>query len=186
MLSLQIALIIGLAIIFYQDYKERLVFWWLFPSIAVGLAGLHIIEVGMQQFIIHIAFTLGIIIILFTVLSLYIKWRLGIYDFRSVIGIGDILMLGALALGFPPVSFSTLLVFGLLFALILHQILIRVQASNLSTPQEQIEDVISQKRDQYGSIDLKNTVPLAGYLSLFFGGILLTHWTGFYPNLYLI
>jgi len=184
MLPLQIILIISLAIIFYQDHKERMVFWWLFPVVAIGFAGLHIKTVGIQQFIIHSTFTLGIVIILFTVLSLYIKWRLGTFDFRSVIGLGDVLMLTALALGFPPVSFSTLLVFGLLFALVMHQLLKRLQTSELSTSFKDEQYRFSRKRNM--TTQLKNTVPLAGYLSLFFGGVLLVHWMDIYPNLYLI
>jgi len=170
MLPLQIVLIISLLIIFYQDYKDRMVFWWLFPAVGIILSLIHSKNVGMQQFLIHISFSIGMTIVILAILVLYIKWRLGSLNFNKAIGTGDILILFALALGFPPISYITLLVFGLLFALLVHQVL---------------QFLSKQTRDQTQNIS-KKTVPLAGYLALFFCGVLFVHWFGGYNNLYVI
>ena len=159
MLFLQIIVISSLLVIFYQDFKERLVYWWLFPITGIIFALIHLNKVGMSQFLIHIAFTMTIVSLLLGVLWVYIKLRPGNLRFKDALGLGDILFLIALALGFSPISFMTLIVFGFLFTLVLHQLL---------------------------QVKQKKTVPLAGYLALFFTGVLIFHAFGGYPDLYMI
>ena len=118
----------------------------------------------MQQFLIHIGFTIGLTLVILVILALYIKWRLGSFSFSNAIGLGDILFLFAIAVGFPPVSYITLLAFGLVFALIIHQAI----------------SYLSKKPIKTDKTTTQHTVPLAGYLALFFCGILLVHWLGGY------
>ena len=77
---------------------------------------------------------------------------------KNVIGLGDVFLFIAISVSFPTVTFIVMFVFSLLFALILHGIL-------------------SKKENE--------TVPLAGYMSLFFVLIYTAHWLGFYKSLYL-
>lgn len=73
---------------------------------------------------------------------------------------GDALLFFALAFSFSSVSYLILFVFGLLFSLTLHLL--------------------------FKHKNTHNSVPLAGYLSLFFFLAYLGHWIGFLPYLYTI
>lgn len=165
----------SLLVIFYQDQKDRMVFWWLFVSVAISLSILHIARVGSLQYGIHIAFNTSIVLIMLLILRGYIKIRMQTARLQEVLGLGDIFFLFAIALGFSTVSFVTLLVFGLLFSLLIHLVL---QGGYLR--------MLSRKRSHEDTPIATKSVPLAGYLSLFFAGVLLVDWLGLYENLYMI
>lgn len=176
-LLIKVITLVSLLAIFYQDQKERQVFWWLFGIAMVVLPLLHFWTVGSLQFSIHIGINLTVLGLLLGVLLLYTKIRMPQYSFFQVFAIGDLLFLTALALGFSTLSFITLLVFGLLFSLVLHQfwkgMLSRKQTNNTLKISKNTQDLTA-------------TVPLAGYLALFFTGVLMIHWLGFYDALYLL
>ena len=184
----------SLLVIFYQDQKERMVYWWLFLIAITGFSSLHIVEVGWLQFGIHSAFNIGLVGLMLLILVGYVKLRFQTFDLQSVFGLGDMLFLAALSVGFATVSFITLLVFGLLFSLLLHLVLknmktkITIQNSEYTLSRKRINLQTSlprrQERTQNESKYISDTVPLAGYLSLFFAGVLLVHWLGFYDHLY--
>lgn len=181
----------SLLVIFYQDQKDRMVYWWLFSIGAIGFSALHIIEVGWLQFGIHSAFNIGVVIFMMLVLVGYVKLRFQTFDLQSVFGLGDILFLVALSVGFATVSFITLLVFGLLFSLVIHSVLKKMNSTiqiknSQGTLLRQAQHDISRKRTQNELKYTLESVPLAGYLALFFGGVLLVHWLGFYDHLYLM
>ena len=118
----------SLLVIFYQDQKERMVYWWMFLIGAIGFSVLHIVEVGWLQFGIHSAFNIGMVGCMLLLLVGYVKLRFQTFDLQSVFGLGDMLFLIALSLGFTTVSFITLLVFGLLFSLLLHFVLKKMKS----------------------------------------------------------
>ena len=88
---------------------------------------------------------------------MYAKLKLKV-PFFQVIGLGDVLLLVALSFTFSNAFFLVSLVVGLVCALALHLI--------------------------YNRIYKTKTVPLAGYLSLFFLIVYLGHWTGLLTTLY--
>lgn len=174
---IKVITLVSLLAIFYQDQKERQVFWWLFGIVMVVLPLLHFWTVGSWQFGIHIGMNLNVLALLLGALLLYTKIRMPQYSFFQVFALGDMLFLMALALGFSTVSFITLLVFGLVFSLVLHQIW-KITLSRKRKNTTLKLTTITQ--------DLTATVPLAGYLALFFTGVLMIHWLGFYDALYLL
>lgn len=174
---IKVITLVSLLAIFYQDQKERQVFWWLLGIALVVLPLLHFWAVGVWQFGIHIAMNLSVLALLLIVLLVYTKIRMPEHSFLQVFALGDILFLLALALGFSTVSFITLLVFGMLFSLVLHQIW-KITLSRKRSNTTLKLTTITQ--------DLIATVPLAGYLALFFTGVLIIHWLGFYDALYLL
>lgn len=176
-LLIKVITLVSLLTIFYQDQKERQVFWWLFGIAMVVLPLLHFWTVGSWQFGIHIGMNLSVLALLIGILLLYTRIRMPEHPFLQVFALGDILFLVALALGFSTVSFITLLVFGLLFSLVLHQ----VSKGTLSRKQTNNTLKIATNTQE-----LTATVPLAGYLALFFTGVLIIHWLGFYDALYLL
>lgn len=164
----KIAVMASLFAIIYQDIKDRTVYWWLFLLSALGLATLHMLNVGWLQFGIHSIINSAIIGLILLILLGYSRFKMQADGLQDVFGLGDILFLFALAIGFSTVSFITFFVFGLLFSLALHIVL---------------SYLLSRKRS---TEDIDATVPLAGYLALFFSGILVVHWSGFYDDLYVL
>ncbi|WP_345003812.1 hypothetical protein [Snuella lapsa] len=139
-------------IVFFQDYKERLVHWFLFPLIAVFGGILFYQSSERTLFMVSIAMNTVFILSLLFVIMVYarIKLRTGLL---KVIGLGDLLLFMGLSVSFAPLSFITLFVAALVFSLILHLYL---------------------SKGRKGV-----TVPLAGYMSLFF---LISHlivWSGY-------
>lgn len=173
-LILKIGLMASLLAIFYQDLKERAVYTWVLIVGVIAFAGLHLAKVNWTSFWITVVINTGILLLILSILFFYIKWRLPDTQFFKAIAIGDLVFLIGLALGFSTVSFVTLLVFGLVFSFIIHQL----AQARFSKKQ----DVSNPKLSE----GMKATVPLAGYLALFFTGVMLVHWLGFYEQLYLI
>ncbi len=178
MVIIKILLLICLCAIFFQDYKERMVYGILFLLVSVGFALLHIQNTGIFTFFINGAINLSLVIGMLGILFLYARFRFSKLAFTSVFAWGDILMLVILSLSFAPIAFITFFVFGLLFSLLLHSIMtsrfIDTSRSTLS------------RKPTILNAHQKNSVPLAGYLSLFFALVFITHWLGWYQQLYIL
>ena len=141
----KILLIFTFLIIFIQDYKSRLVYWFLYPI--VGLLA-FLIQTKENSFI--IASTNSSINILFITLILlfcflYAKLKLKKKFVNEVIGVGDILFFVFISFSFSILSFMVFFVFSLLFSLMVHFVL-----------KNKEKDI---------------TIPLAGYMSFFFATI---------------
>ena len=143
--------------IFYQDTKERSVYWFLFPIVAFAAGYLYYTNTLFELFWRTSIANLGIIALIFLVLQAYSKFKLKT-DVKEVFGLGDALLFIGLCVAFPNVTFIIFFVFSLLFSLLLHFVL-------------------------KNKMKVKS-VPLAGYMSAFFIGVYFIHWTGFLPNLY--
>lgn len=97
--------------------------------------------------------------ILMATVFLYTKFKFGkTKTLKSVIGIGDLLLLLFLCFSFSTISFCIVLVSSFVFSLAIHVVLNK--KSNLVT------------------------VPLAGYMSLFFSMTYIAFWTGIIDSLY--
>lgn len=141
----KLILILIFLIIFFQDTKQRLVYWFLYPL--VGIAAL-IIQANSNNYYIsltHSGINLAIITIMLSTGLLYAKFKMKKKFVNESMGIGDILLFGSLCFAFASVTFVILLIFSLIFSLLLHVYFV-------------------QKSED-------KTVPLAGYMSLFFAGI---------------
>ncbi|MFD0862228.1 hypothetical protein ACFQ1M_08400 [Sungkyunkwania multivorans] len=158
-IALKIALLGCLALITLQDLKERMVHWFLFPIAAAFFGLLHFLEVGKVQFLLNLGMNLLLVIIIVTILWYYAKLRMK-KNFSDTFGLGDVLMFIALGFSFATISFITFFVFAIFFALIVHLVL----KNSMKQP----------------------TVPLAGYVALFFSFVLIGVWTGITNNPYLI
>lgn len=140
---LKLLLIIVFAIVLFQDFKNRLVYWFLYPIIGILAFVIQLYSVPIQIALFNSGFNLLFIVLILGVSFVYIKIRK--LDFKNSIGIGDVLFFIFISCTFSIVSFLVLFVFALLFSLVLHF-------------------VLNIKKEQ-------QTVPLAGYMSLFFGVI---------------
>lgn len=156
---LQVVLILVLGAVCYQDMKERQVYWFLFPIIAV-LVGLlfyrnTLKELFVMAIVLNLLFVLMILLIVF--LYAFLKFKT---NPLKTIGLGDVFLFIGLSLSFSTVSFIIIFVCSLFFSWLLHFMLKKKSKSK--------------------------TVPLAGYMSLFFMLTYLSYWTGIIDSLYLI
>ncbi len=142
-----------------QDIKERQVYWFLFPMIGLLSGVLLYQNLFPDLFYKTVLLNLAFVGILIAVVFLYSKLRLKT-SVLNTFGLGDGLLFLALAFSFSSISFIILFVFGLVFSLVLHL-------------------VLKRKSKQ-------TTVPLAGYLSLFFAITYLSHWVDILKSVYLI
>jgi hypothetical protein len=157
MLILKTLLIASLGLIFYQDLKERQVYWFLFPVFGVCSALIFYKSTLPELFYVSIGMNFIFISILLLVIFLYSKLKLK-SNFKDAFGLGDVLLFIGLIFSFSTISFLVIFVFSLLFALIVHAF------------------VKQQSKFQ--------SVPLAGYISLFFGITYVFHWLGITSSLY--
>ena len=157
MLLLKAILITSLGLIFYQDLKERQVFWFLFPTFALCSATVFYQNTLPELFYISIGMNFIFVTILLLIVFLYIKIKLK-SSFKEAFGLGDVLMLLGLVFSFSTVSFLIIFVFSLLFSLVMH--------------------LVIKKYTRF------QTVPLAGYISLFFVIAYMADWFGITLSLY--
>lgn len=139
---IKILLIIVLFIIFYQDNKEQLVDVYLYFLVAILGGLLHYFNNStFQVMLIEIAIN-SIVVSLILIISYFVsKIFLKKKFLNHSFGIGDLFLFFALCFLFPSKTFILFFVFSLFFSLLVHLFL-----------------------------NKKNTtVPLAGYMSLFFG-----------------
>lgn len=139
---LKILLVIILFLIFYQDTKDRLVHWFLYPLVAVLGCMLQSKYIGFIPAIVNTGINLMLVLLILGLSYLYAITVLKKRFLNESIGVGDILFFVCLPSTFATTSFIVLFVFSLFFSLLLHLILSRKHTDE--------------------------TVPLAGYMALFF------------------
>ena len=157
MIIIKALLFICFISVFVQDWKERKVFWFLFPAIALFSGVLLYDRLYKSIFYMTILINSLFTLMLLLIIAIYSKFKLKT-SIKNTFGMGDALLFFALTFSFSSVSYLILFVFGLVFSLTLHLFL--------------------KHKNKY------DNVPLAGYLSLFFSLVYLGHWVGFLPYLY--
>ena len=142
---LKLVLITVFVFIFFQDSKDRLVYWFLYPLAGVLSYTIQAITIGWYIAILNSLINLGFIAIILSVGFLYSKLIMKKKFVDESIGLGDILLFLFLCFTFSTIPYIILFVFSLLFSLLLHNFL-----KKTSHP---------------------DTVPLAGYITLFFAAV---------------
>jgi hypothetical protein len=155
MITIKILLMLSLVTIFYQDVKERQVYWFLFPLIAICSALLFFTNTLSELFLTAVILNTIFIVLLLMIVFMYSKFKL---KKNHTIGLGDVLFFVVAAFAFSTISFIVVFISSLIFSLVLHTLLNQDKKSI--------------------------TVPLAGYMSLFFGLTYLAYWAGFIQSVY--
>lgn len=140
---LNLLLVTLLFTVLYQDCKDRLVFWFLYPMIGILVFVIQLSFVSLYPAIVNISLNLVFVFFLLSVSYIYSKIRMQKHEMKAIIGIGDVLFFVFISFSFATISFLILFIFSLIFALLLHLVLKQKQADK--------------------------SVPLAGYMSFFFG-----------------
>ncbi|WP_394748216.1 hypothetical protein [Spongiimicrobium salis] len=144
----------------FQDFKERAVYWFLFPILGIFLGFLHYKHVLQVLFFSHILVNLVLITAILLILLVYSKFIVKKKFLNHSFGLGDVLLFYAFALGFPSVTFIVLFSCSILFSAIVFFALRK-------------------------SLHLK-TVPLAGLMALFLVFIFSYSLIRHTPSLYLL
>lgn len=143
MIVQKIVLLIVLSIVFWQDYTNRLVHWFWYPLVGVLGFWIQTHYVDLSMILVNSTVNLLLIVTVLSVLWVYSKLILKKRLINEGIGIGDILLFVFLSFCFSIISFFVLFVFSLLFSLLIHLLL----------------------KKNYTNTE---TIPLAGYMALFF------------------
>lgn len=157
MVLLKVVLLVSLTAILVQDMKERRLYWFLPFFVLVSGGLLFYNEVLPDRFWLAIAVNLCFVAILLSVVFLYTRYKLKI-PLRESFGLGDGLLFMALAFGLNSIPFIVTFVFSLIFSLSLHLAL--------------------KKKSTF------KTVPLAGYMGLFYIFVYLAFWFGPIDSVY--
>ena len=140
-------LIITFLVIFWQDTRDRLVYWFLYPLVGSLAVGIQVLQIGYASALINSIINLVFILLLVSVSFLYSKIIMKRRFVNESIGLGDILMFVFLCFTFATVAFFIVFIFALLFSLVLH--------------------LYFKKKSTH------NNVPLAGYIAVFFAAVYL-------------
>jgi hypothetical protein len=141
MIVIKLLILVVMGLIFYQDQKDRMVYWFLYPIIGILGFSIQLNFVILEVLLINSFTNLIVIATLLSVLWVYSKLIRKQSLINIGLGLGDILFFVFLSFCFPIVTFIVLFVFSLLFSLLLHLL---IKSKNNAT------------------------IPLAGYMSLFF------------------
>ena len=139
--------LIILGVICYQDFSTRTISLWIIVALLFLQLVAVMFDLPVNLFLEHVLINVSILVLLFTVVLVYYFFKIGswVNIFDNYIGTGDILLLLVLCPGFAPLNF---LVFILgCFILIL---IVTIIGTILRTSKPK-------------------TIPLAGYLALFYG-----------------
>ena len=110
-------------LICYQDFRERLVYWFLFPMLGIALAYIFFQYTVPTFFLWSVVTNCVLVTLILGLLYLYSKYRLQKPLVNHSLGLGDILFFYALAVGYPPVTFLVLFVGAVFFSLFSYLVL---------------------------------------------------------------
>ena len=158
LILIKLVIMVCLFTMLYQDIKERAVWWFLFPILAICAGYLHFKIRPEGMFLIESLFNILVLVIILSISFLYVRFKMKVSFFKSAFGTGDLLYFLFLTVAFPTIAFIFILVFSLIFSLVLH--------------------LFISKKGQ--------TVPLAGYSALFLNFVYFSHWSGIFQTLYSI
>ncbi len=162
LITVKIFLSLSLLLIFFQDYRDRQVFIFLFPLFGIMGTYLFLSNSNLEYYFFSVCINLGIVLIVVLLNYLFAELVLKKNLLKEAMGLGDILFFIAFALCFPTVTFINFFVFSILFTFVIHLALSKL---------------------------LKKTnknIPLAGYMSLFLMAVYSVNWLGLYDSLYLL
>lgn len=148
------------ALIAFQDFKDRMVSWVLFPITGLLLGALYLLNTSWEQFYPFVGTNMLLISIIVLLLFVYTKYIARMQFLNVSFGLGDLLFFYAFAMGFPTVTFLILFVASILFSLAVF--------------------LISKKKLE------KGTIPLAGLMGFFLIVLILVSFSTQAPSLYIL
>ena len=131
---INICLLLLLAVVLFQDLKERQISWLLIPLLLgfFGIQGLY--QLSVNEFVHFTFLNIGFVVIQLFILTIYmsIKNRRFVNIINSYLGLGDVSFFVAIAAAFSPINFIAFYIIGLLFTLLFFVALKKVIKTNLT------------------------------------------------------
>ena len=120
----QIALLITLIVITYQDFKHRAVWWFIFPLAFAIQVYLGTQYLPLQLQLLYGGLNAMLLLLQLTLLSLYFRvFKKQASLINIGLGLGDVLFLVVLAVAFSPINFILFEISTLILALLLSPVL---------------------------------------------------------------
>lgn len=117
-----VVVLVSLVGIAYQDFKYRLVSWWWFVLLFLGVAG--VLQLSYQPiFLQGILVNTGICLFVASLIGLIYLVKYGFKGFNKIvnsIGVGDIIMIPALLCLFSPLNFVLFVIVSTFIGLVGH------------------------------------------------------------------
>ena len=120
MLFIKIISLALLLTIFFQDWKDRAVYWFLFPLLAADLTYLHLYQPAMAaDLLLSVAVNIGFLTVQIILLTAWfsVQQKKWINITSGLLGIGDILFLLTISFYLSALNFLIFYVFSLLLIL---------------------------------------------------------------------
>lgn len=113
-------LLLLLAVVLFQDLKQRQISWFLIPLLLVSFVAQGLVQIAANELMRYTLFNIGFIVVQLFILTAYIsiKNKRLVNIINSYLGIGDVLFIAVVAAAFSPLNFIVFYIVALLFTLI--------------------------------------------------------------------
>lgn len=116
---IDICLLLLLAVVLFQDLKQRQISWFLIPLLLVSFIAQGLFRIPANELMHYTMFNIGFIVVQLVILTAYIsiKNKRLVNIINSYLGIGDVLFIATVAAAFSPLNFIVFYITALLFTL---------------------------------------------------------------------
>ncbi|MES2141101.1 MAG: hypothetical protein V4511_15450 [Bacteroidota bacterium] len=130
---IDICLLLLLAVVLFQDLKQRQISWFLIPLLLVFFIAQGLFRIPANELIHYTMFNIGFIVVQLVILTVYIsiKNKKLVNIINSYLGIGDVLFIATVAAAFSPFNFIIFYIAALLFTLLVF-LMVTLLTKNLS------------------------------------------------------
>ncbi|MES2394423.1 MAG: hypothetical protein V4549_00365 [Bacteroidota bacterium] len=113
-------LLLLLAVVLFQDLKQRQISWFLIPLLLVSFLAQGLFSISANELMRYTMFNIGFIVVQLVILTAYIsiKNKKLVNIINSYLGIGDVLFIATVAAAFSPLNFIVFYIAALLFTLL--------------------------------------------------------------------
>lgn len=126
-------LLLLLAVVLFQDLKQRQISWFLIPLLLVSFVAQGLFRIPANELMQYTMFNMGFIVVQLFVLTAYIsiKNKRLVNIINTYLGIGDVLFIATVAASFSPLNFIVFYIAALLFTLLVF-VVVKLLTKNLS------------------------------------------------------
>lgn len=113
-------LLLLLAVVLFQDLKQRQISWFLIPLLLVSFLAQGLFQIPANELMRYTMFNIGFVVVQLVILTAYIsiKNKRLVNIINSYLGIGDVLFIATVAAAFSPLNFIIFYIAALLFTLL--------------------------------------------------------------------
>lgn len=135
-LFLQIAIVLLLAVLIYQDFAQRAVHWVLLALLIPCQFGLAYLTIGAEELLFNLGINTMLLVFQFLLLTVYFSLRTRALTniINRFIGIGDLLFFVFLSVSFSPFNLILFFIFSLVLILTVYAVAMRSKLKQYKIP----------------------------------------------------